>query len=75
MEAAIANQKTSLAIDREKVEEAARILGTTTMAATVDAALWEVIRRDRRRRLIERIRTSERGIGPSPEELDELRTP
>ncbi len=66
--------KTSLAIDREKVEEAKRILGTTTMAETVDAALDEVLNLDRRRRLMERI-VREGGIGPSPEELRRLREP
>jgi hypothetical protein len=43
-----------------------------TPPATVDAALDEVINLAARRRLMERVR-SERGIGPSPEELRRLR--
>jgi Arc/MetJ family transcription regulator len=66
--------KTSLVIDREKVEKAKRILGTTTIAETVDAALQDVIDVARRRRLMERI-VREGGIGPSPEELRRLREP
>jgi len=66
--------KTSLAIDRAKVDEAKRILGTTTLAATVDAALDEVIRLEAKRRLMERIRR-DGGIGPSPKELRRLRQP
>lgn len=63
--------KTSLAIDREKLERARKALGTKTIAATVDAALDEVIRLAARRRLIERIRRD--GLGPSPAELRRLR--
>ncbi len=64
--------KTSLAIDREKVAEAKKILGTKTIAATVDAALDEVLRKASRQRLMERIRR-DGGIGPSPGELRRLR--
>lgn len=67
--------KTSLAVDREKADAAAAVLGTTTLTATIDAALTEVLNMERRRRLIERIRSSERGIGPTDEELRRLRTP
>jgi Arc/MetJ family transcription regulator len=66
--------KTSLVIDREKVEEAKKILGTTTIAETVDAALQDVIDFAHRRRLMERI-VRDGGIGPSPEELRRLREP
>jgi Arc/MetJ family transcription regulator len=66
--------KTSLDIDHEKVDRAKRILGTRTLAATVDAALDEVINLQARRRLMDRIRR-EGGIGPSPEELRRLREP
>ena len=63
-----------MAIDRRKVADAREILGTKTMASTVDAALDEVIRLGKRRRLMDYIRV--RGdIGPGPEELRELRTP
>jgi Arc/MetJ family transcription regulator len=66
--------KTSLAIDRDKAAEAARILGTRTLVATVDAALDEVIALDRRRRLLARIRR-DGGVGPTPDELARLREP
>jgi Arc/MetJ family transcription regulator len=66
--------KTSMVIDREKVAEARELLGTKTIAETVDAALDEVIRLRKRRRLMEYI--GERGgIGPSAAELRRLRTP
>jgi hypothetical protein len=66
--------KTSLVIDRGKVDEAREILGTRTLAETVDAALDEVIALAARRRVMERIRR-DGGIGPSPEELRRLRQP
>jgi hypothetical protein len=66
--------KTSLTIDREKARQAREILGTKTLAETVDAALDEVIRLQKRRRIMERIRR-DGGIGPSPEELRRLREP
>ena len=66
--------KTCLAIDREKVGRVKEILGTDTLAHTVDAALEDVINHDRRMSLLERIRR-EGGIGPSPEELRRLRRP
>jgi Arc/MetJ family transcription regulator len=66
--------KTSLVIDREKVARVKRILGTATIAETVDAALEDVINHDRRMSLLERIRR-EGGIGPTPEELRRLREP
>lgn len=63
-----------MAIDRAKLAEARAILGTSTIAATVDAALDEVVRLGKRRRLLDYI--GERGgIGPGPEELRQLRTP
>jgi Arc/MetJ family transcription regulator len=66
--------KTSMVIDREKVAEAREILGTTTIAETVDAALDEVIRVAAWKRLMERIRSSKTGgIGPTPAELRRLR--
>jgi Arc/MetJ family transcription regulator len=66
--------KTSLAIDREKLARAQEILGTETIAQTVDAALDDVIDFDARRRLMKRI-VRDGGIGPSPEELRRLRDP
>ena len=66
--------KTSMTIDREKVKRVQKILGTQTIAETVDAALEDVINHDRRMALLERIRR-EGGIGPTPEELRRLREP
>jgi len=66
--------KTSLRIDRRKIAEARRTLGTSTIADTVDAALDEVINLGHRRKVMERIR-KEGGLGPGPEELRRLRTP
>jgi len=66
--------KTSMVIDREKLAEAREILGTTTIAETVDAALDEVVRREKRQRLWDYIQ-QRGGIGPTPEELRRLRTP
>ena len=68
--------KTSLVIDRKKMDEAREILGTKTLAETVDAALDEVIALAARRRLMDRIRRSKTGgIGPTPDELRRLREP
>jgi hypothetical protein len=61
-----------MVIDREKAAEAKKILGTRTLAETVDRAFDEVIRLDARRRLLRRIER-EGGLGPSPEELRRLR--
>jgi hypothetical protein len=68
--------KTSMVIDRAKVDEAREILGTRTIAETVDAALDEVIALAARRRILERIRKSKTGgLGPTPAELRRLREP
>lgn len=66
--------KTSLAIDREKAGQVREILGTKTLAETVDAALDEVIALAARRHLMNRIRR-DGGIGPSPAEIRRLRQP
>jgi hypothetical protein len=66
--------KTSLVIDRDKVDQVREILGTTTIAETVDAAFDEVIALAARRRLLERIRR-DGGVGPSLEEIRRLREP
>jgi hypothetical protein len=66
--------KTSLVIDRQKLADAREILGTRTLAETVDAALDEVIALAARRRLMQRIRR-DGGIGPSPAEVRRLRQP
>jgi hypothetical protein len=68
--------KTSMVIDRAKADEAREILGTRTIAETVDAALDEVIALAARRRILERIRKSKTGgLGPTPAELRRLREP
>jgi hypothetical protein len=66
--------KTSLVIDREKVARVKKILGTTTLAETVDAALEDVINHERRMQLLEQIKR-DGGIGPGPEEVRRLREP
>jgi hypothetical protein len=63
-----------MVIDRAKVEKARRILGTTTIAETVDAALEEVLDLEARRRILDRI-DRDGGIGPDPEERRRLRAP
>jgi hypothetical protein len=63
-----------MVIDRAKVEKARRILGTTTIAETVDAALEEVLDLEARRRILDRI-DRDGGIGPDPEALRRLRAP
>jgi Arc/MetJ family transcription regulator len=68
------SDKTSLVIDREKVARAKKILGTTTLAETVDAALEDVINHERRMQLLTQIKR-DGGIGPGPEELRRLREP
>ena len=67
-------KRASISIDREKADAAARLLGTTTITATVDAALTEIINHDRWRRPVERMRR-DGGIGPSDAERRRLRTP
>ncbi len=46
-------RKTSFEVDFDKVDRAKRLLGTTTLTDTVDAALDEVIALDRRRQLLD----------------------
>ena len=46
-------RKTSFEVDFAKVERAKKLLGTTTLTETVDAALDEVIALQRRRELID----------------------
>lgn len=66
--------RTSLVIDRQKLERVKKILGTKTITGTIDAALEDVINHDRRVALLDRI-MRKGGIGPSPEELRRLREP
>ena len=53
---AVVAVKTALNIDRDKVRRAAEVLGTKGTTETIDAALSEIIARDARLRLIERMR-------------------
>ncbi|HXV04429.1 MAG TPA: type II toxin-antitoxin system VapB family antitoxin [Solirubrobacterales bacterium] len=46
-------RKTSFEIDTAKVDAAKEILGTKTLTATVDAALDEIVKRQRRLELLE----------------------
>lgn len=48
--------KTALNIDKEKVLRAAEVLGTQGTTATIDAALTDIIARDPRAKLVERMR-------------------
>ena len=61
-----------MVIDRRKIDEVRQILGTTTIAETVDAALDEVLALTARRRLLDRI-DRDGGVGPDDEELRRLR--
>lgn len=49
--------KTSFEIDTAKVEAAKAILGTSTLTDTVDAALAEVVKLQRRRDLLDLLST------------------
>ena len=49
--------KTALNIDTEKVRRVAEVLGTKGTTATIDAALTEIIAREGRARLLERMRS------------------
>ncbi|MBA2349338.1 MAG: type II toxin-antitoxin system VapB family antitoxin [Solirubrobacterales bacterium] len=44
--------RTNIEIDDALLEESRRLLGTTTKRETVDAALREIVDRDRRRQLL-----------------------
>jgi Arc/MetJ family transcription regulator len=49
-------RKTTLDVDDDLVDQAARILGTSGLKATVDRALRDVIAREARERLIEQLK-------------------
>jgi Arc/MetJ family transcription regulator len=66
--------KTTVDVDTEAAEQAARILGTRSLKDTVNAALREVLAAERRRRLAARLRTGKLPV-PTPEELARLRAP
>ena len=62
--------RTSLVIDEELVDRARTILGTKGIKDTIDVALTEVVRAERRRRLVERFRS---GTGMDDDALSEAR--
>ncbi|HCG02184.1 MAG TPA: DUF2191 domain-containing protein [Chloroflexi bacterium] len=62
-------RKTTLVIDDALVERARSVLGTHGLKDTIDAALKEVLVRDARRALIQRLETSD-GLDLEDEDLD-----
>jgi hypothetical protein len=66
--------KTSIDINREAAGEAAEILGTKTLKATVDAALREVVSAEHRRQLAEEILAGMLAV-PTPEEAARAKLP
>jgi hypothetical protein len=66
--------KTTVDVDDEAAEQAAKVLGTRTLKDTVNAALREVLAAERRRRLAARVRSGALPV-PTPEELARLRSP
>lgn len=52
--------KTSVEVDRDIADQAAAILGTTTLRETIDASMREVINARRRLRLVELLQDPER---------------
>ena len=66
--------KTTIDVNRDLADEAGKLLGTRTLKDTVNAALRDVVARDRRRRLANRVATGTLPV-PTPEELARLRAP
>ncbi len=66
--------KTTVDIDREAADEAAEILGTTTLKDTVDAALREVVSAENRRQLAEEVLAGMLAV-PTPEEAARAKMP
>lgn len=66
--------KTTIDVDRECADEAAEVLGTTSLKDTVNAALVEVVRTARRRSLAEKVRNGTLPV-PTLEELAEAKAP
>jgi len=52
--------KTSVEVDRDIAEQAAQILGTTTLRATIDASLREIVNAKRRLELISLLQDPDR---------------
>lgn len=68
------SRRTTLDVDDALLSQAQKALGTKGLKATVDKAFREVIRRDLRERLADRIESGS-GIDRSPELLAETRPP
>jgi Arc/MetJ family transcription regulator len=66
--------KTTVDVDRELADEAAEILGTKSLKATVNGALREVVNAELRRQLAEEIRAGTFPV-PTEEEYRQLREP
>ncbi len=66
--------KTTIDVDRETANEAAEVLGTTTLKDTVNAALLEVVKAERRRKLAQAVRDGTLSV-PTVEEHDALNAP
>jgi hypothetical protein len=49
----MAKTKATVVLDRDKVEEAQTLIGTTSMSATIDVALDRLVRAERLRRDVE----------------------
>ena len=64
----VVRTRTNMNLDRELVSEAAAVLGTRSATETVHAAMAEVVRASRRRRL-----AAQEFSDLSPEALDMLR--
>lgn len=52
-------RRTTIMVDEQLLAQAQEVLGTTGLKDTVDKALTEAVRAQRRRRLMERIETGE----------------
>jgi len=66
--------RTTIDVDRQAADEAAKVLQTGSLKDTVNAALFEVLATARRRRLAGRIRAGTL-TAPTPTELARLRAP
>lgn len=67
--ATAARKRTNINLDMELVISARELLGTEGITDTVHAALDEIVKREKRRQLMESLNV------PTPEELAEMRKP
>lgn len=66
--------RTTIDVDKRAAAAAAKVLNTTSLRDTVNAALHQVLSAQLRRRLVERIRGKSLPV-PTPAELARLRKP